>query len=123
MISEWDWPYRHQPDPRESSLMRQPSPAIPKALYTVRHGVTGMRLTKPLATLVEANAAAIRLIVRISWRSGIMTRQSLGMLRRVLNGSRIGRPLLRFFGPITRKGEPSGYRTSSCSDRLRAGIA
>jgi hypothetical protein len=27
----------------------------------VKHGVTGMRLTRPLATLVEADIAAIRL--------------------------------------------------------------
>ena len=40
------------------ALCERPAQTIPKALYTVRHGVTGMRLTKPLATLVEANAAA-----------------------------------------------------------------
>ena len=41
--------------------MRQPSPASPELLYIVKHGITGMRLTKPLATMVEADAAAIRL--------------------------------------------------------------
>lgn len=32
-----------------------------EALYTIRHGITGMALRKPLMTLVEADAAAIRL--------------------------------------------------------------
>lgn len=41
--------------------IRQPAQASPELLYIVKHGVTKNRLTKPLATLVEADAAAIRL--------------------------------------------------------------
>jgi len=36
-------------------------PAKPDAIFTVRHGITGTLLTKPLTTLEEAEAAAIRL--------------------------------------------------------------
>jgi hypothetical protein len=41
--------------------IRQPAQASTEALFTVRHGITGMRLTKPLASLPEADTAAIRL--------------------------------------------------------------
>ena len=47
--------------------MRQQAQASPELLYIVKHGVTGMRLTKPLTTLVEADAAAIRLSLDLSY--------------------------------------------------------
>jgi len=50
----------------------QPIPTVPELEYSVRNGISGMRLTKPLATIVEADAAAIRLIVCISWKFGIV---------------------------------------------------
>jgi len=43
------------------TLRQRPSPASPEHAYTVRHGRTKNRLIKPLATLVEADAAAIRI--------------------------------------------------------------
>jgi hypothetical protein len=41
--------------------VRHRAQAIPEAHYIVRHGVIGMMLTKPLVTMVEADAAAIRI--------------------------------------------------------------
>jgi len=42
--------------------MRQQAQASPEPLYIVQHAVIGTQwLTKPLATFVEADAAAIRL--------------------------------------------------------------
>jgi len=38
--------------------LRQPAQASPEPQYTVRNGISGTRLTKPHATLIEADAAS-----------------------------------------------------------------
>ena len=38
--------------------LRKPAPVFPELEYTVRNGLSGMRLTKPLVTLAEADAAS-----------------------------------------------------------------
>jgi len=43
------------------ALQKKPPPASPELLYTVRNGISGTRLTKPLTTLAEADAAAIKI--------------------------------------------------------------
>jgi len=43
------------------ALQTKPSAASPEALFTVRNGISGTRLIEPLATMVEADAAAIRI--------------------------------------------------------------
>jgi len=56
-------PYRFRPLSRVygGDYPPQTGSASPVPQYIVKHGVTGMRLTKPVATSVEADAAAIRL--------------------------------------------------------------
>ena len=47
--------------------LRQPAQASPEPQYTVRNGISGTKLIEPLATLVEADAAAIRLSLDLSY--------------------------------------------------------
>lgn len=41
--------------------IRQPVQAVPELEYSVRNGISGTKVIEPLATLAEADAAAIRI--------------------------------------------------------------
>ena len=43
------------------ALQKKPSQAVPELEYTVRNGISGTKLVEALATLAEADAAAIRI--------------------------------------------------------------